>query len=112
MGSLKHTQGIDCRMIHMRKTCPLWRLVCSWKLRHILIGFDLKYKGDVWGDFISEEVDYDTREAWMFMRPTDYMDIKFGRQVLTWGTGDWVFLNDLFPKDWQFISYRAGFRVS
>jgi hypothetical protein len=29
------------------------------------------------------------------------MDIKAGRQVLTWGTGDLVFINDLFPKDWQ-----------
>ncbi|BDY06144.1 hypothetical protein [Ferrimonas sp. YFM] len=27
--------------------------------------------------------------------------LKAGRQVLTWGTGDYLFLNDLFPKDWQ-----------
>lgn len=31
----------------------------------------------------------------------DYADIKIGRQILTWGTGDLVFLNDMFPKDWQ-----------
>jgi hypothetical protein len=24
-----------------------------------------------------------------------------GRQILTWGTGDLVFINDMFPKDWQ-----------
>jgi hypothetical protein len=29
------------------------------------------------------------------------VDLKLGRQVLTWGTGDLIFLNDLFPKDWQ-----------
>jgi hypothetical protein len=29
------------------------------------------------------------------------MDMKVGRQVLTWGTGDMLFINDLFPKDWQ-----------
>ncbi|GAA4872953.1 hypothetical protein [Ferrimonas pelagia] len=29
------------------------------------------------------------------------VDFKLGRQVLTWGTGDFLFLNDLFPKDWQ-----------
>ena len=29
------------------------------------------------------------------------MDIKIGRQVLTWGTGDLLFINDLFPKDWK-----------
>ncbi len=28
-------------------------------------------------------------------------DVKIGRQILTWGTGDFIFLNDLFPKDWQ-----------
>jgi hypothetical protein len=33
-------------------------------------------------------------------------DIKVGQQILTWGTGDYVFLNDLFAKDWQ--SFFAG----
>jgi hypothetical protein len=33
--------------------------------------------------------------------PFPFMDVKVGRQILTWGTGDLVFLNDLFPKDWQ-----------
>jgi hypothetical protein len=27
--------------------------------------------------------------------------VKVGRQILTWGTGDLVFINDLFPKDWR-----------
>ncbi len=67
---------------------------------------EFKYKGDVWGDGVTEEGKYDTREAWMFSRPFDFMDIKIGRQVLTWGTGDLVFLNDMFPKDWQ--SYFIG----
>ncbi len=29
------------------------------------------------------------------------VDVKLGRQILTWGTGDLLFINDLFPKDWQ-----------
>jgi hypothetical protein len=29
------------------------------------------------------------------------MDLKIGRQILTWGTGDLLFINDLFPKDWN-----------
>jgi hypothetical protein len=29
------------------------------------------------------------------------MDVKLGRQILTWGTGDLLFVNDLFPKDWR-----------
>ena len=28
-------------------------------------------------------------------------ELKAGRQILTWGTGDLLFINDLFPKDWQ-----------
>jgi len=62
---------------------------------------ELKYKGDLWYDGVTNKVRYDTREAWVFSRPTDYLDLKLGRQILTWGTGDLVFLNDLFPKDWQ-----------
>ncbi|MEZ4528330.1 MAG: hypothetical protein R2941_20645, partial [Desulfobacterales bacterium] len=62
---------------------------------------DFKYKGDVWADGITEQAEYNTREAWIFSRPADFMDVKIGRQILTWGTGDLVFLNDLFPKDWQ-----------
>ena len=43
----------------------------------------------------------DLREASLAFRPTDFMDVKAGRQVLTWGTGDLLFINDLFPKDWN-----------
>ena len=62
---------------------------------------EFKYKGDVWGDGITERGEYDTRETWVFLRPADFLDIKIGRQILTWGTGELVFLNDLFPKDWR-----------
>lgn len=67
---------------------------------------DFKFKADVWLDGVSEKGEVDIREAWIFSRPFDDLDIKIGRQVLTWGTGDLVFLNDLFPKDWQ--SYFIG----
>ena len=43
----------------------------------------------------------DLRRANVLLRPLDYLDIKIGRQILTWGTGDFVFINDLFPKDWR-----------
>ncbi len=62
---------------------------------------DIKIKGDVYGDAVMEETVFDPREVNIFARPTDMMDVKLGRQVLTWGTGDLVFINDLFPKDWQ-----------
>ncbi len=48
----------------------------------------------------------DLREAFVSWRATSFMDLKAGRQILTWGTGDLVFLNDLFPKD--FDSFFIG----
>ncbi len=62
---------------------------------------DVVVKGDVYGDAVTEEGVLDMREVNVFLRPTDYMDVKAGRQILTWGTGDLIFINDLFPKDWQ-----------
>jgi len=62
---------------------------------------DFKVKGDFTGDLVTEEGDFDLREANIFTMPADSVDLKVGRQVLTWGTGDLVFINDLFPKDWQ-----------
>ncbi|MEE9165073.1 MAG: hypothetical protein V3U15_02300, partial [Nitrospinota bacterium] len=43
----------------------------------------------------------DLREINLLLRPADFTDIKVGRQTLTWGTGDLIFINDLFPKDWN-----------
>lgn len=62
---------------------------------------DMKVKADVFGDLVTEQVDFDLREANIFVSPLEFMDLKVGRQILTWGTGDLIFINDLFPKDWQ-----------
>ena len=43
----------------------------------------------------------DLRQANVHLRLTNYIDLKIGRQILTWGTGDLIFINDLFPKDFQ-----------
>ena len=57
---------------------------------------------------LNQHVDLETGNGWVDLReaniafsPFSFMDIKFGRQILTWGTGDLIFINDLFPKDWQ-----------
>jgi hypothetical protein len=59
-------------------------------------------------DLQSGEGVLDLREANVLWRATDFLDVKAGRQILTWGTGDFVFLNDLFPKDYRsfFIGRR------
>ncbi|MBN2272050.1 MAG: hypothetical protein JXN61_15655, partial [Sedimentisphaerales bacterium] len=62
---------------------------------------DIRVKGDVYGDMVEEQAEFDLREANIFLRPSESMDMKIGRQVLTWGTGDLIFINDLFPKDWN-----------
>lgn len=61
----------------------------------------------------SSEIDLETGRGWLDLReagisttPVSFMDVKVGRQILTWGTGDLVFLNDLFPKDWR--SFFSG----
>lgn len=43
----------------------------------------------------------DLREANFVITPASLVDVKAGRQILTWGTGDLIFINDLFPKDWN-----------
>ena len=48
----------------------------------------------------------DLREAFIGLPIGERTDLRVGRQVLTWGTGDLLFLNDLFPKDWN--SFFAG----
>ncbi|MFO8052484.1 MAG: hypothetical protein R6U54_00795 [Candidatus Omnitrophota bacterium] len=63
------------------------------------------------GDFIVDEyfggkTDFELRQLNLVATPFQDIDIKLGRQVLTWGTGDLVFLNDLFPKD--YISFYIG----
>ncbi|MEX2488563.1 MAG: DUF1302 family protein [Pseudomonadales bacterium] len=44
---------------------------------------------------------FDLREAFVDTRLGENLDLRAGRQILTWGVGDLVFLNDLFPKDWN-----------
>ena len=62
---------------------------------------EFQYRSDILYDGVLEEFDFDLREANMAAFPLDVLDLKIGRQILTWGTGDLIFLNDLFPKDFQ-----------
>lgn len=62
---------------------------------------EFKFRGDFLHDQALEEFDFDLREANLLFFPTNFLDIKVGRQILTWGTGDLIFLNDLFPKDFE-----------
>ncbi|MFC7000765.1 hypothetical protein ACFQMB_03790 [Pseudobowmanella zhangzhouensis] len=60
----------------------------------------LTAKGDVGFDGVQQKWQTGWRELSAQTSLGQHLDLKLGRQVLTWGTGDYVFLNDLFPKDW------------
>ncbi|MDJ0759608.1 MAG: hypothetical protein QNJ19_09415 [Woeseiaceae bacterium] len=66
----------------------------------------LSLKADAWYDDIENGVEAEVRDLSVAFRVGDNVDVKIGRQVQTWGTGDLVFLNDLFPKD--FVSFFSG----
>lgn len=63
--------------------------------------FQYTAKGDLVYDEVLGEWDAKARELTASTTFGDHLDAKLGRQVMTWGTGDYVFLNDLFAKDWQ-----------
>lgn len=58
-------------------------------------------KGDAYADGVTERGEFDLREANVAFTPAEFLDVKMGRQILTWGKGDLLFINDMFPKDWQ-----------
>ncbi len=61
----------------------------------------IEYTGDFLLDGALEEADFDLRRLRLTASLTGSLDLSVGRQTLTWGTGDLIFINDLFPKDWQ-----------
>ncbi len=65
-------------------------------------GTKVDFKGDFTIDeYYSGKTNFELRELKVFLSPLDNIDLKIGRQVLTWGTGDYLFINDLFPKDYE-----------
>ncbi|MCG7534603.1 DUF1302 domain-containing protein [Pseudoalteromonas sp. OOF1S-7] len=60
-----------------------------------------KLKADVSYNDRFQETDFELREAYYQKYVLDNLQVKLGRQVISWGTGDQVFLNDLFPKNWR-----------
>jgi len=74
--------------------------------RHVAEHYSIDFKGELLWDQVVTDLDASLRELAVSFTPARFVDLKIGRQVLTWGTGDLLFLNDLFPKD--FISFFAG----
>lgn len=68
--------------------------------------FHLFIKADGWYDHIGQKWDSELREGYIDYTANKW-DARIGRQVITWGLGDLVFINDVFPKDYEaFFSGR------
>lgn len=60
---------------------------------------------DLYYDAIDKRTELDVREAYIDLSLGKF-DVRAGRQIITWGVGDLVFINDLFPKDW--VAFLSG----
>ena len=88
------------------KTATLAETRLQLNLFKALDWAQFRIKSDFLYDGVAEGADVDLREANAFFTPFEFMDLKIGRQILTWGTGDYIFINDLFPKD--YVSFFIG----
>src|SRR3989304_8044 len=57
-------------------------------------------KADLVHDSVSDEDTIDIREGYIDYR-TDNYDLRAGRQIITWGAGDLLFINDTYPKNYS-----------
>lgn len=68
--------------------------------------FRLFVKTDLFFDHLDEDAEVELREAYFDVTQPKW-DLRIGRQIITWGLGDLVFINDTFPKDYMaFFSGR------
>jgi len=65
----------------------------------------MRIKTDFLYDNVIGTYDTDIREAYIDYSAGD-LDFRLGRQIVTWGVGDLLFINDIFPKDW--VSFYSG----
>lgn len=63
-------------------------------------------KTDAFYDHVDNEAKVELREGYADVSFSNW-DARIGRQVITWGIGDLIFINDAFPKDYEaFFSGR------
>lgn len=64
-------------------------------------------RGEWWGflgkteiihDAVSGSAEVDLREGYLDFR-FPALDVRLGRQIITWGVGDLIFITDMFPKN-------------
>jgi hypothetical protein len=60
---------------------------------------------DLFHDAVRDDLGVDLREAYLDVGARR-VSARLGRQVVTWGLGDLLFINDVFPKDW--VAFLTG----
>ncbi|MDP2735928.1 MAG: hypothetical protein Q8P12_07035, partial [bacterium] len=86
---------------HESKTATLEETRLQLHLFKALDWARFSIKSDFLYDGAAEEAKADFREVNALFSPFEFMELKAGRQILTWGTGDYIFINDMFPKDYK-----------
>lgn len=109
-GFVEAREGVRTQNDIYQKDTPLGELRAQLKVEKQLNKITAHLSADLVYDPVMDKYDIDLengdgfldlREANFSFSPTDNIDMKVGRQILTWGTGDLLFINDLFPKDWN-----------
>ncbi len=109
-GFLEARSGIRLQNDNHQKKASINELRLKTELAHSFESFDIKFNADFVADSVADKqaLDLQTGHGFMDLRelyinfsPKDNIDLKIGRQIMTWGTGDLVFINDLFSKDWR-----------
>ena len=62
--------------------------------------FHVFVKGDAFYDHVDNSAKLELREGYVDYTAEKW-DFRLGRQVITWGLGDLLFINDVFPKDYE-----------
>jgi hypothetical protein len=81
------------------------RLRLDFSVWNDSIGAEVRVKFDAMHDAVTDVFDTDLREAYLDYSTSNW-DLRFGKQIVTWGVGDLLFINDVFPRDW--VSFFSG----
>jgi hypothetical protein len=65
----------------------------------------LTAKGELIADGVDRDVTGEFREGYLDLA-FPAVDLRAGRQIVTWGVGDLIFITDVFPKDW--VAFLSG----
>ena len=82
----RHSKWLEERArLKLEATGGAWRLLA---------------KGDFAYDHLGRKGESELREGYVDYT-ADHWDLRAGRQIVTWGLGDLVFVNDVFAKDYE-----------